>query len=523
MNIIENYDKNKVYQFGCVISYKDRSNLVQETFQSINNSFIPDNLLFILIDDGSEENIVPNLKHDHILIRKDKSYGISHSLVMGWDIIYNMNIEYMMNVDSDVNVSVNWISVLNNTLHSYKSNCCIVTGYNGAFPDQYSNHPIQLEHKYYRIKKSIGGINLFFHKNLYTDIIRKSLTLYDIIPSNVLDSVNYYGSNPHLDPRNNYKGWDWSLSYLCTQYNIPIVCSKQSAIQHTGSNGISSDADWYEKSYDYKNECVPKIIHQLWKDKDIPDHLKLMQQSVLDHHSGYQYMFWTDKDLDGFLQVYYPGVWNFYTTGFEYIIQKIDFIRLLLVYHYGGIYIDLDSLCIKNIEDILGYPCSFVDTKKHESFSNKYYPLIMNNAFISAEKNNDFIKTILLNIINYQDPIDYKEYCSFNPLYTKILKSAGPLCITDSYLSYTNKSLVNLLPNRYYQGLDYDRNLSPEQIIDYGLDYGKQIDDCRFVHMHESSWWKQNGVAIEPPKNNLFDNQNLDEKRRMAIIELISV
>lgn len=522
MDLLENYDKNKVYQFGCVISYKNRSELVFETFKSLNNSFIPENLLFILIDDGSTENIIPNLKYNYILIRKDKSYGISHSLAMGWDFIYNMNIEYMINVDSDVEVSPNWISVLNNTFCSYKNNDCIVTGYNGEFPNRSSNHPIYIEKKYYRVKASLGGINLFFHRSLYCDVIRKSLTSYDFIPLNVIDSISSYGSNPHLDPRDNRKGWDWSLSYLCEQYGVPIICSKQSVVQHKGSVGISSESDWYEKSYDYKNECVPKIIHQLWKDNNIPDHLKLMQQSVLDNHVGYQYMFWTDKDLDGFLQVYYPRIWDFYTTGFEYIIQKIDFIRLLLIYHYGGIYLDLDSLCVKNIEDILNYPCSFINTKKHESFSDQHYPLIINNAFISAEKNNDFIKTILLNIINYQDPVDYQEYCSFNPLYTKILKSAGPLCITDSYLSYAYKSLVSLLPNKYYQGLDYDRTLPSQKIITYGLDHAKQIEDCRFIHMHESSWWKLNGKAISPPINHLFDNKNLDEKKRAAIIELIS-
>lgn len=522
--ILSHYNPNEQYKLGCVIGYYNRIELVKNTLQSINNSYVPKNLLFIIIDDGSFEKTIFNLKHNYILIRKDKNYGISHSLAMGWDILYSLGVEYLLNIDSDAEVSSNWISVLNNVFWAYGSNNCIVTGYHGSFPDGSTNHTILENTKTYRIKSSVGGLNIFFHRSLYASLVRKSLTSHTSIASDIDEAIsfaNLYGSNPRFNLADNKKGWDWGLSFLCQNNNISILCPKKSVVQHRGYIGISSVPEYFEQSHDYKNECVPKIIHQLWKDSNIPAHLKLMQQSVVRHHSDYKYMFWTDELLNDFIRSNYPGMWDFYDKGIEYIIQKIDFVRLLLVYHYGGVYLDLDSLCIKNIDDILQFPCSLINTKKHESFSNKHYPLIINNAFIACEQYNHFIKQIILHIIDYKDPIDYKEYCDFNPAYTKILKSAGPLCITDCYLSYNFKFLIKLLSNNYYYGLDYSKDMEASEIIDYGMNTALKIDDCRFMHMHESSWWKINGKAAAPMPNPNFKTANLDYIKNTAKLELI--
>ena len=295
-------------------------------------------------------------------------------------------------------------------------------------------------------------------------------------------------------------------------------------VQHLGFIGISSYPSYFEQSYDYSTECVPKIIHQLWKDNNIPEHLLMMQKSVKNNHQDYKYMFWTDSTLDDFIKKYYPGIWDFYDSGLEYIIQKIDFIRLLLIYHYGGVYLDLDSLAVKNTDSILKYPCSFINTKKHDSFLDSKYTFIINNAFIAAEPRNNFIRKIMMDIINYKDPDNYKDYCSFNPTYTKILKSAGPLCVTDSYLSYLYRNLVNLLPNSYYYGLDYSKDMSPSEIINYGLNFSHSIEDCHFIHLHESSWWRVGNKAIDPVLNPNFQlgKQSTDSIKKQAIEELLN-
>ena len=523
-DITYNYNPNKKYLFGCVIGLYNREKLANDTINSINKSFLPKDILFIIIDDGSKNlNLNLDVKFDYIYFRKQKNYGISNSLVVGWDILHLLDVEFMMNLDSDVEVSPNWLSVLHNISQFTSPTKCIITGYNGNFINGKINHPIVNKYRNYRIKESAGGINLFFHRNMYRSLIRQSLTNFDNNSKTIEDIVPcwhfYIPNNTIKTISRNKTGWDWKLNVLCKEQEIPILCSNKSVVQHMGTNGLTSSYSYFEKSYDYNTECVPKIIHQLWKDNNIPKHLLMMQESVKNNHPNYKYMFWTDSSLEHFIKRYYPGMWSFYNTGLEYIIQKIDFVRLLLIYHYGGVYIDLDSLSIKNTDSILNYPCSFINTKKHDSFLDSKYSFIINNAFIAAEPQNDFIRKIMLDIINYKDPDNYKDYCSFNPIYTKILKSAGPLCITDSYLSYPYKDLVNLLPNSYYYGLDYSKDMSPSEIIDYGSNFSSSVEDCHFVHLHESSWWKIGNKAVDPILNTKFRQGN-DSNKQMAINQL---
>jgi mannosyltransferase OCH1-like enzyme len=501
--IYNKFNSNKTYRFGCVIPFYNREFFVKNTINSISDSFLPNDLLFIIIDDGSHPAIKIELNHDYILIQKDRNYGISNSLSIGWDIAYILGIEYMLNLDSDTNISTNWISRLLSISKKFNDNA-IVTGFNGQY------HKIITIDKECCIKKSIGGINIWFHKNIYS-VVRPALTSYNIISESIneiLNNINLYGTNPKIHKK--YNGWDWGLVSLCKNKQIKLICANPSVVQHIGNHGLNSRPDNIEQSLDYKNICVPKIIHQLWKDENIPDHLLYMQSSVIQHNSEYEYIFWTDTKIESFVQTYYPSLFLFYNS-FKYIIQKIDFIRLLILYHFGGIYIDIDSLCFGSLDDILKYPVSLINTKKHKAFSN-YYPFILNNAFISTEKNNHFIKTIINNIIEYKDPVNYYDFSSFNPEYTAVLRSAGPLCLTESYINYKYKNLITLLDNSYYYGLEKSKNCNLEQIILLANNTIKTMDKYKLLHIHESSWWKKDGFAISPPKNKEIVYLNDEDK-----------
>jgi mannosyltransferase OCH1-like enzyme len=511
------YSQNKKYKFGCVICCYNRKNIVENSIRSINESFLPPNLIFVLIDDCSKEKIDYNLKHDHIFIQNPSNVGISSNLAVGWDILKLLKVEYFANLDSDVLVSKNWLSSLFNSHKNYEylsgNNNHIVTGFNG------SRHKILKENETFKIKKSIGGINLFFHEEIFSPIVRRSLTNIEP-PSSIQESINNYdkhGDNPKFHEY--LEGWDWNLMEICKQEKVSLVCTKKSSVQHTGFSGITSRIRSFETCKDFEDVCTPKIIHQFWMNFDLPDHLKRMQESVIYNHKDYEYKFWTDAAINNFVKSKYPDLYNYFESGFEFTIQKMDFARLLVLYHFGGVYIDLDSLCVRNVNDIIGYPCCLIKTKKHEAFSSKHYPIILNNAFISSEKNNHFIKTVLTNILNYVHPKNYKEYCSFNNSYSRILKATGPLMITESYLKYENKRLIKLLDNKYYYGVEYSKKNSPRQIISHGLCVAEK-HDCHFVHMHESSWWKNEGVTV-PPKRNPNFNHNIaeEEKRKLLMLQ----
>lgn len=517
-----NYNSDKKYKFGCVISLYNRNELVLNTFNNLNNSFLPDDLLFIIVDDGSIEDLSICLNHDYIFLKKKKNYGISHSLVVGWDLINLLDIEYFINLDSDIDVSTNWISMLfsTHTLYDKLNSNFLTTGFNGA------NHKVLQKEHSYNIKESMGGINLFFHKNMYKSV-RKSLTSLEIIPTcidEVLQNLELYGTNPKL--HNIYKGWDWGLMSICKEEKINLISTSPSVVQHLGNYGLTSNSNFTEISLDFKNQCVPKIIHQTWKNEQIPAHLKLMQETVIQHHSDYEYKFWTDADIEIFLKEFYPNTFQFYQNNFPYIIQKIDFVRLLLLYHFGGIYIDLDSVCIKNVDDILNYPCTFVSTKPNDLFSKNKYPIVLNNALIASEKCNSFIREVLINIIDYVHPEDYSDYSSQPIPYTIVLKTSGPLCITDSYQLYNFKSFINIVDNIYYYGVEYDRRLEPHKILDHSKLISTQLvnqNNLHFIHMHESSWYRTDDQYGLPNRNLNYASNNIFNIKEEVKSEILRI
>ena len=101
---------------------------------------------------------------------------------------------------------------------------------------------------------------------------------------------------------------------------------------------------------------IPKIIHQLWIGPKTPP-TKLMQ-TWKDIHVplGYKYIFWNEEEMKkrGFVSELQDKVnamdeWN----------GKADILRWEILYKYGGIFVDADSICIEPFCDLLKLNKSF--------------------------------------------------------------------------------------------------------------------------------------------------------------------
>lgn len=97
---------------------------------------------------------------------------------------------------------------------------------------------------------------------------------------------------------------------------------------------------------------IPRIIHQTWKNEDIPDKFVRFQNSWIQHHPNWQYILWTDTDLRNLIQVEYPWFLNTY-DNYKYHIQRVDAARYFILHKYGGLYVDLDFECRKNFNKLV--------------------------------------------------------------------------------------------------------------------------------------------------------------------------
>lgn len=96
---------------------------------------------------------------------------------------------------------------------------------------------------------------------------------------------------------------------------------------------------------------IPKIFHQTWKDRNLPEDFKRWSETWKQMNPGYIYKFYTDKDIYKFIYKNYNSYFDLYESLNG--IEKVDIFRYLVLHKYGGIYIDMDCECLKPISGLL--------------------------------------------------------------------------------------------------------------------------------------------------------------------------
>jgi mannosyltransferase OCH1-like enzyme len=87
---------------------------------------------------------------------------------------------------------------------------------------------------------------------------------------------------------------------------------------------------------------------------EVPLQWNATYQSVIAQNVGsFEHHMWTDDEMHMFIQKHEPDFYkNTYIT-YKYDIQRVDSFRYVLLYYYGGIYIDMDNGCNRPFKDLL--------------------------------------------------------------------------------------------------------------------------------------------------------------------------
>lgn len=92
---------------------------------------------------------------------------------------------------------------------------------------------------------------------------------------------------------------------------------------------------------------IPRIFHRIWVGKkEMPEEFKYYEETWAKLHPDWEIKLWTDENMIPLKnQKEYD---NAKTPAL-----KSDIARLEVLYKYGGIYIDCDFECLKNLEPLL--------------------------------------------------------------------------------------------------------------------------------------------------------------------------
>mmetsp|Transcript_13805 Transcript_13805/g.16765 ORF Transcript_13805/g.16765 Transcript_13805/m.16765 type:complete len:359 (+) Transcript_13805:86-1162(+) len=187
---------------------------------------------------------------------------------------------------------------------------------------------------------------------------------------------------------------------------------------------------------------VPKIIHQQWKDENIPEKFMKWRNKWLEFYPQpeYEYMLWTDENGRQLIEQQYPWFLATYDS-YQHNINRADALRYFVLHHYGGIYADLDYEATTNFFEYL--PQDQVGMVESPYYWNEK----TQNCLMSSPKDDPFWDDLFVVLVK-------------NSVKEKVLEATGPILL-DQAMEFSSHSTY-VLPCENFQRVplgEYDQTL----------------------------------------------------------------
>ena len=222
---------------------------------------------------------------------------------------------------------------------------------------------------------------------------------------------------------------------------------------------------------------IPLIIHQIWWQghDNLSNIHKKYRKTWISAHRKWRLILWDklkfEKLLNRIDNNYYRELYN----ELPFMIQKIDMAKYIILFYYGGVYADIDTICEKPLDSLLNkYKYNLIVSKV------KIYDIIdfklINNGLILCSKNNLFFNYLILEIVKNKK----KKFYYTEDYY--IINSTGPIAFSKAILNYVNNNNnnVKILEDNYLESSKLS-NLNKYK------DKGVYV-----THIHNSSWTSKN-------------------------------
>ncbi|KAH7246771.1 nucleotide-diphospho-sugar transferase [Fusarium tricinctum] len=177
-----------------------------------------------------------------------------------------------------------------------------------------------------------------------------------------------------------------------------------------------------------QKQTIPRILHQTSANETVPYAWTDLVQSCKSAYSDFEYKHWTDERARDFISAEYHWFLETWDT-FPFNIQRADAIRYFVLYHYGGIYLDMDTLCN---ETIPLYQIESNGAAYHAVFKSTT-PTGVSNDMIIASAHHPAITKALSCILLYYGVT--RLWARLLP-HVAVMVSAGPLFLTMALKNY---------------------------------------------------------------------------------------
>lgn len=165
-------------------------------------------------------------------------------------------------------------------------------------------------------------------------------------------------------------------------------------------------------------KTIPHIIHQIWIGGPVPEKYKPLMKTWIDKHPTWEYRLWTDKDIELF-NIENKKLFN---RAQNYGL-KSDIWRYEILWRYGGIYVDTDFECLKELDELIA---------PYELFGAQFggEPVTLSNGILGACRRHAVFRACINRIKALNSIPDDPE---------KIMSLAGPNCFALEFSRYKHR------------------------------------------------------------------------------------
>lgn len=153
---------------------------------------------------------------------------------------------------------------------------------------------------------------------------------------------------------------------------------------------------------------IPKIIWQThnYLYEDLPKSLEKCSKTWVNLNPGWEYRYTNHLERDSFIKSNYPELYNFYLKSNP--ITQADVWRMCVMYSFGGVYADMDSVCSKPLDYMLS------DYQDYELITEpRYNEKDVNIAYFASAPKSKILAKVIKSMIRdkVKDPYWHVWLC----------------------------------------------------------------------------------------------------------------
>ncbi len=223
---------------------------------------------------------------------------------------------------------------------------------------------------------------------------------------------------------------------------------------------------------------IEKNIFQSWYTKTLDPLLQNKIDCFKNLNPDYSYNLYDDNDMDNFVNEHFNGEIAECYNKLNIIVAKVDFWRYLVLYKYGGVYLDMDSNIEKPLDELIRSTDEAIITAEGNPDLYVQWALIFSKGHPILKKTIDLI---ISNIKNNSYPNDIHKMTGPS-VYTKAINAI--------HMEIFNNEIINHNKITRFTNIEYKSNNISYRL--YGIDYNYYFccnhDLTHLLYINKKHW-----------------------------------